>query len=91
VKLGVKAMAIEFDTLGIRIPEILLPNPRINLKQWAVVACDQYTSQPDYWEQVAQRVGEAPSALNIIFPEVYLDKGKDKEIIDGIQRNMRAY
>lgn len=84
-------MSIEFGALGIRIPDILLPNPRVNLKQWAVVACDQYTSQPEYWGEVARLVEDTPSALNIIFPEVYLDKGKDREIIDRIQKQMRTY
>ena len=41
--------------------------------KWAVVACDQYTSQPEYWQRVEERVGRAPSALRLILPESSLD------------------
>lgn len=51
-----------------RPPRILLPRPGLDLAKWAVVACDQYTSEPAYWERVAQRVGAAPSTLHMILP-----------------------
>lgn len=55
--------------------EILLPDfEKIDGTRWAVVACDQYTSEPDYWEKAASLVGNAPSTLNMILPEVYLDE-----------------
>ena len=47
--------------------DILLP--KSDFHKWAVVACDQFTSEPDYWEAVKREVGDAPSALNIILPE----------------------
>ena len=59
--------------LGIHIPEILLPGPHIDLKKWAVIACDQFTQDPDYWEKVRLETGNAPSVLNFIFPEIYLN------------------
>ena len=55
--------------LGVRIPDILLPST--DLHAWAVVACDQFTSQPDYWRQADEIVGHQPSTLRLIFPEVY--------------------
>ncbi len=52
--------------------------PKENLEKWSVIACDQYTSEPEYWEKVAETVGENPSALKIILPEVYLEKSGEK-------------
>lgn len=44
------------------------------MKKWACVACDQYTSEPEYWNEVEALVGDAPSTLNLMLPEIYLDK-----------------
>lgn len=76
---------------AVQIPEILLPQPGTDLSKWSVVACDQYTSQPEYWEEVSRFVGDAPSTLNLIFPEVYLEAGNKAERIARIQQNMRDY
>ena len=57
--------------------DILLPK-NADMKKWAVVACDQYTSEPEYWEEVKNIVGEAPSTLKITLPEIYLN-GPDVE------------
>ena len=54
----------------------LLPNPGIDLSRWAVVACDQYTSQPEYWRRVEEYVGSAPSTLQLMLPEVYLPQSR---------------
>ena len=54
-----------FPSLGIQIPDILLPSPKIDLHKWSVIACDQFTSQPDYWKKVAEIVGDAPSTFHI--------------------------
>jgi hypothetical protein len=77
--------------LGIAIPEILLPGPEVALDKWAVVACDQYTSQPDYWGQVARFTGDSPSTLQLIFPEIYLGKDDEAARIHRIQQNMLEY
>lgn len=69
--------------------DILLPSNAVDLEKWSVIACDQYTSQPDYWERVAEIVGDAPSGLKIIYPEVYLDEG-DKRIT-AINAEMKKY
>ena len=52
--------------------DILLPRPGVDLTKWAVVACDQFTAQPEYWERAEALVGEAPSALRLILPEAWL-------------------
>ena len=68
--------------------DILLP--KRGFEKWAVIACDQYTSDPDYWEEVREYVGDSPSALNIVFPEVYLSKDNSKKTAQ-INANMKKY
>jgi hypothetical protein len=74
-----------------RLPRICLPRPDIDLKKWAVVACDQYTSEPQYWREVEREVGDAPSSLHLIFPEVYLGSADAPARIQRIQQAMRSY
>ncbi|MBO4953583.1 MAG: DUF1015 domain-containing protein [Clostridia bacterium] len=71
--------------------DILLPQEDVNPTQWSVVACDQYTSQPDYWAKVEELVGAAPSTLRLIFPEAYLGQGNKQERIDTINATMAKY
>ena len=82
---------MNFDKIGLQVPEILLPNKNINLQKWAVVACDQYTSQPDYWDAVAAEVGDSPSTLKVIFPEVYLEDSDGDQRIENINKEMQHY
>jgi len=70
--------------------KILLPNPSIDMTRWAVVACDQYTAQPEYWTDADALVGDAPSTLRLIYPEVYLDDN-DPSRIQQIHQTMRDY
>lgn len=70
--------------------DILLPQ-NCDLTKWSVVACDQYTSQQDYWERVAQTVGDAPSTLKLILPESQLEDGHFEEHVADINRTMDAY
>jgi hypothetical protein len=80
--------------LGIRTDGILLPGPELDHTRWAVVACDQYTSEPEYWIRADQLVGEAPSTLRLIFPEVWLDRESEDEKqtrIRAINSTMDAY
>lgn len=51
---------------------ILLPNDGIDMEKWSVIACDQFTSQADYWYAVERYVADTPSTLNVVFPEIYL-------------------
>jgi hypothetical protein len=61
------------------------------LSKWAVIACDQFTSQPEYWNEVEKIVGDAPSTLNLTFPEVYLEQPGGEQRIQNIQATMRKY
>lgn len=70
--------------------DILLPMD-CGLSKWAVVACDQYTSQPEYWERVAAYVGDAPSALHLILPESKLEGDNVDKEIDKIHQTMEQY
>ena len=70
--------------------DILLPDfSKQQAYLWAVVACDQFTSEPEYWEAVAHKVGDAPSTLHLILPEVYLDEQKQR--IPQINAAMDTY
>ena len=77
--------------LGIQIPQVYLPKSGTDLTRWAVIACDQFTSQPEYWHEVEKIVGDAPSTLNLTFPEVYLEKPGAEERIQNIHACMRKY
>ena len=68
--------------------DILLP--KTDFEAWAVVACDQYTSEPEYWNDVKKSTGDKPSALNIVLPEVYLSADNSGKI-DKINQNMQEY
>ncbi|MBA4380695.1 MAG: DUF1015 domain-containing protein, partial [Anaerolinea sp.] len=80
-----------YDDIGIQIPRLYLPKKGIDLTKWAVIACDQFTSQPEYWQQVERLVGDSPSTLNLILPEVYLEKPGEDERVQRIQATMREY
>ncbi len=67
--------------------DILLPTG--SPEKWAVIACDQYTSEPEYWQRVKETAGESPSTLNIVFPEAFLSEG-DKRI-SAINKTMNEY
>ena len=82
---------MNFEKIGLQVPEILLPNPDVDLGKWAVVACDQYTSQADYWSEIKTVIGTAPSTLNVIFPEVYLEDGDGQQRIENINTTMQQY
>lgn len=80
-----------YESIAIGIPEILLPKDGIDLKKWAVIACDQFTSEPEYWHKVEELVGEEPSTLNLIYPEVYLSEKNPEVRIDRIRDYMNRY
>ncbi len=70
---------------------VLLPKKNINMTKWAVVACDQYTSQLDYWERAYDTVGKNPSTLKMIVPEVYLESDNVDKIIKDVNDTMTQY
>lgn len=69
---------------------VLLPT-NADMSKWSVVACDQYTSEPKYWEDVENFVGTSPSAYNLILPEMYLQCGDVGERIEKINSQMNRY
>ena len=79
------------ESLALGAPDILLPKPSTDLTRWAVIACDQFTSEPEYWEKIREFVGEAPSTLNLIYPEVYLGEANAEARIARIRETMRLY
>ena len=70
--------------------DILIPNCE-DMQKWSVVACDQYTSEPEYWENVGSIVGQAPSSLRVTLPEIYLEQDGVDERIEKIYSAMREY
>lgn len=66
---------------------ILLPK-NTDMTKWSVVACDQYTSEPEYWNSVREIVGSNPSTLNLTLPEIYLEESDVEERIKKINQNM---
>ncbi|SCW70620.1 Uncharacterized conserved protein, DUF1015 family [Ruminococcaceae bacterium YRB3002] len=61
-----------YDKIGCAAPEILIPREGIDLEKWAVIACDQFTSEPEFWTKADEMAGTDPSALRLILPEYYL-------------------
>ncbi len=80
-----------FASLGIKLPELLLPVEEIDMEKWAVIACDQFSSEQGYWEKVKELVGESPSTLNLILPECYLGKETPEDHVASINAAMREY
>lgn len=77
--------------IGAIVPRVLLPRPGIDLSKWAVIACDQFTSEPEYWQEVARLVGAAPSTYHLILPEVELGTSAEAQRVQTIHRAMQDY
>lgn len=77
-------MKIPFKEANILIPK------NVDMNKWSVVACDQYTSEPEYWEEVEKIVGDSPSTLNITLPEIFLESDVEKRIFN-INSTMENY
>ena len=76
-------MKIPFKAGNILIPK------NVDMHKWSVVACDQYTSEPEYWNEVKNIVGDSPSTLNLTLPEIYLEDEDVEERIKSINENMK--
>lgn len=74
-----------------RLPRLCLPRHGVDLTKWPVIACDQYTAEPQYWRQVREQVGDALSTLHLIYPEVDLNAPDRTARIGSIQRTMDRY
>ena len=79
-----------FEKLGFYPADILLPKD-VDMTKWAVVACDQFTSQPEYWQAVEDTVGNAPSTLRLILPEAKLNDPDVEQSIADINSTMEQY
>lgn len=79
------------SALGISIPSVLLPQKDDMFPAWSVVACDQFSSEREYWDKVEEIVGDAPSTLRLILPEAYLEDGDTEERISAINGTMKEY
>ena len=75
----------------IKAPSLLLPNRTVDLTSFAVIACDQFTSQKSYWDDLKHLIGPYPSALHMIFPEAYLNLVNEAEYIKNINSTIRQY
>lgn len=80
-----------FSALGVQVPEVYLPAEGVDFVKWAVVACDQYSSEHEYWESVAGIIGKEPSTLNLIFPECYLEDADKADRVRAIRAAMADY
>ncbi|MCK4621830.1 MAG: DUF1015 domain-containing protein [Desulfuromonadales bacterium] len=80
-----------FEKLGVQVPKILLPAPGTDMQRWAVIACDQYTSDREYWQRLGQQTKDVVSTLPLIFPEVYLEDADAETRIADINRTMEKY
>jgi len=76
---------------GISPPDILIPSSKVDLQKWAVVACDQFTSELGYWKEVEEYVKDSPSTLHMIYPEVYLEESDPQTRIQAINEAMASY
>ena len=78
-------------SIPLKKTNILLPNENINLTKWTVIACDQYTSNQEYWNDVENIVGDNPSTLRLTLPEIYLEREDELERISNINKTMTNY
>lgn len=80
----------KFEKVSLFPADVLLPKAT-DMNKWSVVACDQYTSQPDYWEDVKNIVSDSASTYNLVLPELYLNGNDVDEKIKCINANMQKY
>ncbi|MBQ9988228.1 MAG: DUF1015 domain-containing protein [Clostridia bacterium] len=80
-----------FAQLGVRFPSLLVPRSRHSLEKWCVIACDQYTSDLDYWQAADAAVGSSPSALRLVLPEVYLKSADLENRLSSCAEAMHRY
>ena len=78
-----------FEGVGIVPADLLLPAAQVDPSAWACIACDQYTSEPEYWHEAAAQVGEKPSCLKLVLPECYLPETESR--VPVINAEMHKY
>ena len=72
-------------------PHILLPKKGTDMTSYAVIACDQFTSQVEYWDELEKQVGDKLSTLHMIYPEAYLENTNQEEYINKINNTIKSY
>jgi hypothetical protein len=77
--------------VGCTAPDILIPHTSVDHRKWAVIACDQYTSDPEYWDTIESIVGDNPSTLRLIIPEAHLPRVDEERAAEEIELWMRRY
>ncbi|MFQ3620211.1 MAG: DUF1015 domain-containing protein [Spirochaetales bacterium] len=82
---------VTLENLGLNLPRLLIPRPNISLKEWAIIACDQFTSEPEVWNQLHNQIGSKPSTLHCILPECFLGKPDQEDRIHRLHRTMEQY
>lgn len=78
----------KLQRFGIAVPRVMLPREGADLSKFAVIACDQHSAEPAYWEEVVRTVGDAPSALHLMLPEAWLSQKEELEpkIVESMNR-----
>lgn len=71
--------------------DILIPKKLVDMNKWSVIACDQYTSEPEYWKQTSEIIGQDYSTLNLILPEIFLEDKNVEYKIKNIHNKMNKY
>ncbi|MBR5500838.1 MAG: DUF1015 family protein, partial [Clostridia bacterium] len=84
-------MKSDYSHIPVRTPDLLLPKDGTDMQAWATVACDQYTSQPDYWNRVEAKAAGKPSTYHLMLPELYLEEADVDARIAVINRTMESY
>lgn len=84
-------MQRHYPEIALHVPTLLLPRAGIPLDAWSVIACDQYTSQGEYWEETRRLVGTTPSTLDLVLPEAHLGMADRDETIGRINRRMATF
>lgn len=80
-----------YSTVPVRTPDLLLPKRETDMRAWACVACDQYTSEPAYWNRVEETTAGKPSTYHLMLPELYLEEPDVDQRITVINRTMESY
>lgn len=81
-----EAVVRQAAKIGLAIPAVCLPSPGVDLFRWPVIACDQFTAQPEYWQETTAIVGQSPSTLHMILPELYLEHPDGIPVADRISK-----
>ena len=84
-KRGTRNMSETFLPANILRPQV------DSIKKWAVIACDQFSSQPEYWDEVKEYVGNTPSTLHLMLPEASLGSEEEDEKLSLIHISYGSY